>query len=117
MRTALNVKARRIHDELYSVYGDQAPGLSTVERWSKLFREGREELEDEARPGRPISETTPQNIEQIRLLIDDDPYLTIKEVQEQTAFSCGTIQRIITTHLNVGKITARYVPKELTDSR
>jgi len=44
VRTALDVQARVIHDELYSVYGDQAPGLSTVERWSKLFREGREEL-------------------------------------------------------------------------
>ena len=63
VRTALNVKARVIHDELYSVYGDQAPGLSTVERWSKLFREGREELRNEARPDRPISEIAPQNIE------------------------------------------------------
>jgi histone-lysine N-methyltransferase SETMAR len=115
VRTALDVQARVIHDELYSVYGDQAPGLSTVERWSKLFREGREELEDEGRSGRPISETTPQNIEQIRLLIDDDPYLTIEEIQEETGFSYGTIQRILTTHLNLRKITARYVPKELTD--
>ncbi|CAF1411114.1 unnamed protein product [Adineta ricciae] len=115
VRTALDVQARVIHDELYSVYGDQAPGLSTVERWSKLFREGREELEDDARSGRPISETTPQNIEQIRLLIDDDPYLTIEEIQEETGFSYGTIQRILTTHLNLRKITARYVPKELTD--
>ena len=48
VRTALNIQARIIYDELYSVYGDQAPSHRTVERWSKLFREGREELEDEA---------------------------------------------------------------------
>jgi len=115
MRTALNIQARIIHDELYSVYGDQAPSLRTVERWSKLFRDGREELEDEARPGRPITETTSENIEQIRQLIDDDPYLTIEALQEQTDLSYGTVHRIITNHLNLRKITARYIPKDLTD--
>ncbi|CAF1458316.1 unnamed protein product, partial [Rotaria sordida] len=64
MRTALRIPARVIYDELNSVYGDEAPGLSTIERWSKLFRDGREEVEDKPRPGRPISETTTENIEQ-----------------------------------------------------
>jgi hypothetical protein len=51
MRTTINIQARIIHDELYFVYGDQAPSLRTVERWSKLFLDGREEIEDKARPG------------------------------------------------------------------
>ncbi|CAF1549282.1 unnamed protein product, partial [Rotaria sordida] len=115
VRTALNIQARIIHDELYSVYGDQAPSLTTVKRWSQLFREGREEIEDESRPGRPITETTSENIEEIRLLINDDPYLTIEELQEQTDLSYGTVHRIITDHLNLRKVTARYIPKDLTD--
>ncbi|CAF3812108.1 unnamed protein product, partial [Rotaria sp. Silwood1] len=64
MRTALGIPARIIHDELNSVYGNEAPGLNTVERWSKLFRDGREEIEDKPRPGRPITETTTENIKQ-----------------------------------------------------
>ena len=115
VRTALNIQARIIHDELNSVYGDQAPSLRTVERWSKLFRDGREEIEDEARSGRPITETTFENIERIRLLIDDDSYLTIEELEYETGLSRGTIHRIIAEHLNLRKITARYVPKDLTD--
>ncbi|CAF3882423.1 unnamed protein product [Rotaria sordida] len=95
VRTALNIQARIIHDELYSVYGDQAPSLRTMERWSKLFREGREEIEDEARHGRSITETTSENIKRIRLLIDDDSCVTIEELQE--------------------KVTARYILKDLTD--
>jgi hypothetical protein len=47
VRTALHIQARIIHDELYAVYGDEAPSLRTVERWSKLFCEGREEVEGE----------------------------------------------------------------------
>ena len=80
-----------------------------------VFREGREELEDEALSGRPITEITSENIEQIRLLINDDPYFTIEELQEQTDLSYGTVHRILTNHLNLRKITAHYVPKDLTD--
>lgn len=115
VRTALDIPATVIHDELYSVHGDQAPSFRTVKRWNKWFREGREELEDEPRPGRPITETTDENIEEVRFLIDDDPQITIEEVQEQTGLSYGTTQRIISDHLQLTKITARYIPKHLTD--
>ena len=55
VRTALNIPATTIYDELYSVHGDQAPSLRTVKRWAKCVREGREEIEDEPRPGRPVT--------------------------------------------------------------
>ncbi|CAF3998183.1 unnamed protein product [Rotaria magnacalcarata] len=115
MRTALNVQARVIYEELYSVFADEGPPLRTVERWAKWFREGHEEVDDEARPGRPVTETTTENIEQIRHLIDDDPYSTIEELQEQTGLGYSTTQRIISDHLQLRKITARYIPKHLTD--
>jgi histone-lysine N-methyltransferase SETMAR len=115
VRTALNIPAGTIHDELRTVYGDEVPGLSTVKRWSKLFRDGREEIEDKARPGRPITETTAENIQQVRLIINDDPHITIEDIQEQTDLSFGTVQRIVSDHLNLRKVTARYIPKDLTD--
>ena len=117
VRTALNIPARIIYDELCSVFGDQAPALRTVEWWSKLFREGREDVEDEERPGRPITETTSENIEQVRSLINDNPHITIQEMEVQTGLSHGTIHRIISDHLNLKKLTARYIPKQLTDSQ
>ena len=42
VRTAFHIQARIIHNELYTVYGDEAPSLRTVERWSMFFRVGRE---------------------------------------------------------------------------
>ncbi len=36
-------------------------------------------------------------------------------MQEQTGLSYGTTQRIISDHLQLTKITARYIPKHLTD--
>lgn len=117
VRTALQIQPTAIHNELHTVFGDQAPPLRTVQRWSKWFREGREEVEDEERSGRPVTETTPENIDQVRHLIDDDPYLTVDEIEEQTGLSHGTVQRIISDHLQLRKITARYVPKHLTNSQ
>ncbi|CAF1539775.1 unnamed protein product, partial [Adineta ricciae] len=76
----------------------EASGLSTIERCSKLFRDGREETEDKPRPGRPITETTTENIEQVRLFIDDNPYMTTEDIQKQTHLSYGTVQRIISDH-------------------
>ena len=35
VRTALNIQARIIYDELACLFGDEAPSLRTVERWSK----------------------------------------------------------------------------------
>ncbi|CAF4173181.1 unnamed protein product, partial [Rotaria magnacalcarata] len=112
--TAFSIPGRPIHDELNSIYGE-ASGLSTSARWSKLLRDGREEIEDKARPGRPITETTTANIEQVRLLIDDDLYITIECIQERADISCETDQRVIDDHLKRWKITAHYILKDLSD--
>ncbi|CAF4012003.1 unnamed protein product [Rotaria sp. Silwood1] len=87
MRTALNIEARTIHDELHTVFGDEAPSYRTVTRWAQWFREGREEIEDEERSGRPVTKTTLDNIEEIRSIVNDDPYVTIAELQEHTGLS------------------------------
>jgi histone-lysine N-methyltransferase SETMAR len=114
-RTALGIQPTIIHDELCTVFSYEAPSFRTVARWSQSFREGREEIEDEARAGRPITETTSENIELVQSIINDDSHITIEELEAQTDLSHGTIQRIISDHLNLRKITARYLPKDLTD--
>ncbi|CAF1593751.1 unnamed protein product, partial [Didymodactylos carnosus] len=90
--TALHIELKAIRDELYSVFGDEAPSHSTVVRWSKRFREG------EPRPGQPVTEKTTENIEEVRGLIDDDDHLTIDEIHQETGLSHGTIVRIISDH-------------------
>ncbi|CAF3636616.1 unnamed protein product [Rotaria sp. Silwood1] len=117
VRTALGISPTIIRDELTIAFGDEAPPYATVSRWAQWFREGREEIEDEARPGRPVTETTDENIEQIRDAINDDPYVTIKELQENTGLSHGTIHRIISDHLKLKKLTAPYILKHLTASQ
>jgi [histone H3]-lysine36 N-dimethyltransferase SETMAR len=115
VRTALNIEPKSIYDELYSVFGDSAPAYSTVAKWSKSFRDGRERIEDEPRIGRPVTETTSENIENIRSIVNSDPHVTIDEIQLETGLSRGTIERIMSDHLKLRKLTARWVPNFLTD--
>ncbi|CAF1411319.1 unnamed protein product [Rotaria sordida] len=104
--TALHIEPIAIHNELHTVFGDEAPPFRTVQRWSKWFHDGREEVEDQERSGRPITETTCENIKQVRDLIDDDPYVTVDELEAQSGPSHGTVQRIISDHLQLKKVTA-----------
>ncbi|CAF0947809.1 unnamed protein product [Rotaria sordida] len=67
VRTALNIQSKLIHDELYSVFSDQAPSYNTVAKWSRWFREGREDVEDQPRLDRSVTETTSENIEEIKM--------------------------------------------------
>ena len=43
---------------------------------------------------------------------DDDPHVLTEEMQETIGLSHGTIHRIISDHLKLKKLTARYVLKE-----
>ncbi|CAF4010266.1 unnamed protein product [Rotaria sp. Silwood1] len=116
VRIALSIPPTIIHDELTTVFEDEDPSYRTVARWAQWFRKGREDIVDEARPGRLVTETTDEKIEKIRGVIDDDPYVTIEELQEYTGMSHGTIHKTILDHLKLKKLTAWYIPKHLTAS-
>ena len=53
----------------------------TVLRWCKSFKDGRQEIEDLARPCRPIVETLSPNIDLISNAVEQDPYITDKTLK------------------------------------
>jgi hypothetical protein len=114
MCTALSIQPKLIYDELHSIFGDQATPYSKVTRWSKWFREGREEIEGQPRIGRSVTETISDHIEEVRCLIHD---LIIDQIEEETRMSHGTNERIICDHLKLRKMTVRWVPNLLTDNQ
>ena len=118
VHTALNIQTKLIHDELYSVFSDYGPSYNTVAKWSRWFRKGREYIQDQLRPaGRSVTETIPEHIEEVPCLIDGNLHLTIDEIQVETGISRGTIERIISDHLQLKKLTARWAPNILTDAQ
>jgi histone-lysine N-methyltransferase SETMAR len=114
LRFKLGIDATRIHNDFKSTLGDKAPSYSFVTKWIHFFKEGRENLEDEQRIGRPITATVPTNIDAVRNFIEEDPYCTYDEIEAETSFNQYTIQTILHDHLHLRKITSRWVPHELS---
>jgi len=50
---ARNVLPSEIHHQICKVYGDNAMSDSMVGKWVRMFNEGRENVHDEVRSGRP----------------------------------------------------------------
>ena len=50
---ARNVLPSEIHHQICQVYGDNAMSDGMVRKWVRMFNEGRENVHDEARSGRP----------------------------------------------------------------
>ena len=115
MRVKLGCDAISIHKDFKIVKGDQAPSYSTICKWVKYFKAGGENLKDRERSGRPITATIDSNIELVRNVIEDNPYITYDEIEAQTSLSRGTIQKIIHDNLKLRKITSRFVPYFLSE--
>ena len=117
IRTILGINPKTIHEELATALGPKAPSYPTVVMWARRFREGREDVNDDPRFGRPVSELTDENIELVREVINNDPNSTYDDFIAETFLSHGTIERIIHDCLKMKKITSRWVPHQLTDEQ
>jgi len=59
----LGISAIETYDSLKKVSGDECLSRTQVFEWFKRFKEGREEIGDDQRPGRPSTPKTDANIE------------------------------------------------------
>ncbi|CAF1405191.1 unnamed protein product, partial [Rotaria sp. Silwood1] len=74
---------KTIHEELVAALGPNAPSYTTVTGWAKRFREGREEINDDPRFGRPVSKLTDENIELARQVIITSRWVPHELTDEQ----------------------------------
>ncbi|GBP96958.1 Putative uncharacterized protein FLJ37770 [Eumeta japonica] len=81
---------KEIFEDMVSVLQESAPSYTMVKKWARLFQLGRESCEDDPRPGRPVT------------------------IAEELQISKERVGEIIHEHMNMRKISARWVPKMLT---
>lgn len=113
-RTALGATAISIHDDLVVIHGDKAYAMSTIWKWIARFKDGRDNPEDDPRSGRPVTETTPANIERVKSLIDGCRNVSYSILEGITSLSHGTLVTIIKDHLKLRKLSARWIPYHLS---
>ena len=88
---------------------------SLVFKWHGRFSEGRKEVTEDTRCGRKrtISATMISNV---KSCLDNDRRQTVQELMGAVGCSYGTLWRILHDHLHMSRVSARCVPRILTDA-
>ena len=97
----LNKSAPETFASLTEAYGDATLSRTTVFKWHKAFKEGREIVEDDPRSGRPISSTNDQNVEVVRGVMAKDHRLSVRMIAEEMGLNKNAVHRILTEHLHM----------------
>ena len=84
-------------------FGESTMSRTQVQLWYNRFKEGREDVNDDARPGRPSTSTTDENIEAVKKMILDNRRITIREVADDAGISFGCFRH--------ERTSAKIVPK------
>jgi len=91
---------------LRTAYGDDVLSSAQVFRWHKAFKDGRENVEDEQRPGRPSTARTENNVARVKIVLDRDWCLQVRLIVEEVGLPKTDVHRIITEDLHMRKICA-----------
>ena len=71
----------------------------------------------EPRFGRPVEVTDDYHVEKIKILLDEDRRYTCEELAESIGISHGLVHTILTRHLKMRRVAARWVPHYLTNAQ
>ena len=94
-RIRLNIDSKQIFNELYGIYGPQTISVCTVFRWDKAFKAGKFSVEDDNHPGKPKTSVTKANIAAVKIVVEQDARLFVKDIASCTGISEGSVQTIL----------------------
>ena len=104
---AENVRPCEIHQRLVAVYGEHVMNAASVRKWCIMFTNGRTDVHDAEKSGRP-SVITDALKEKVNRTIPENRHFTISEVYEKCPeVSHTVVYEIVTEHLQYRKIARR----------
>ncbi|XP_020022615.2 protein GVQW3 [Castor canadensis] len=110
----LNKSASETHHLLKEAYGDEVMSRARVFDWHKRFKEGREDVRDNARSGRPVTHRTNESI-QVRDLVSSNRQLTVRMMAEELNLDKETVRLILKENLNMRKVSAKLTSGLMKD--
>jgi len=102
---------------LNQAYGEDCVGLMQCYEWFKRFKEGRMSVGEDSRPGRSSTSTNEDHVERVRGVILGNRRLTVREVADKMGISIGSCHQIFTEKLQRSRVSAKFVPRLLTNDQ
>ena len=106
-RIRLNIDSKQIFNELCGIYGTQTISMRTVFSWVKAFKAGNFSID--TRPGKPKTSVTKANIAAVKIVVEQNARLSVKDIASCTGISEGSVRTILKKRLNLRKVCARCV--------
>jgi len=90
---------------------------TAIYKWVKRISEGRESVTDEERSERPATSRTEENIAKVCQTVRENRRLTVRSRAEQVNIDRKTVRKILIEDLDMRKVCAKIVPKELSEKQ
>ena len=107
------IKCARTFEVLTVAFDKSIMSKTQVQLWCNWFKEGRTDVNDDDRSGRPSMSTIDENIEAVKKMILDNPRITIREVTDDIGISFVSCQTIFTAVFGMKRVAVKIVPKLL----
>lgn len=78
------------------------------------YKDDRTSVDSNSRSGRPSTTKTADNIEGMRLAIEQDRRMTVRELEEDLGIPKTIISEILTENLRMKRVCAKFIPKLFT---
>ena len=94
-------------------FGESTMSRTQVQLWHNSFKQGRGDVNHNARPGHPSASTTDENIKALKKIILNNRRIAIRAIADDVGISFGSCQAIFTDVLSMKHAAAEIVPKLL----
>ncbi|GFW53215.1 protein GVQW3 [Trichonephila clavipes] len=102
---------------LQKAFKDECMGKTQIKVWHGRFKNGRTSVDSDPRSGRPSTGTLSHNIERVRVAVEQDRRLTVRELEDEIRIPKSTVWRILTENLGMTRVCAKFIPKLLSDQQ
>lgn len=103
-----------IHERLMEAYNREALDLRTVQRWTKAFAEGKDNLDDDPRSGRPPIFGLSEKIQE---LLDRNEFLSQKQIARELGVDAKTVHKCLIEDLDYCKVNFKWIPHMLNNEQ
>ena len=103
-----------IHHRMKMQCGDTCLSLQQVYDWDRKFKSGVSSVADAARSGRPHTADTPEMVAAVECLLRENHHIMLYEVVSELNMNHGSAHHIIHNMLGFRKVSAKWVPRQLT---